>query len=276
METFRRCRIGAPSDALKVVGIWARAHADLQPEFAVDFYQANRRIYRKLARHVVWQYREHLDQLEEKYLVMPDGSCALPVAYTLSYGYWVEKRINAWIDILDARLDNDQLDGDQRVSWLLARAQAEEIRRSPGGRFLMSRERSLAGLGWIQEATMVAESEPARLRVYQEMAARFSVDERLDAAGAMLDKAATRCTSGPSVKLLAKWRAELGELSQAFQVRHEAQETFAQQAYADRLKRRHQTALDRGDSQAVMRYEQLLTKAGAANDQHKSRSEALQ
>jgi hypothetical protein len=263
MELYHRCRLGGPGEAVQLAGQWAQAHADEQPQFAADFYFNNRRAYRTLADRMVWQYPAHLEQLADGYLELPDGGCCLPVAYTLTYGYWGQKRLATWIDQLDARLEDARLSGDARVNWLLARAQAEEIRHSPASPYWLTRERSLAGLAWIQEATLVAESEPVVLRAHQELSARFTAREQLDGARQMLAKAEQRCTSAPSAQLLATWRGELDGLNQAFQERHQQRESLARQAYLDRLNKRHQAAAARGDSRAASGYERLLNETGS-------------
>ena len=137
---------------------------------------------------MVSQYPAHLDRFDQDYLILPDGQCVLGVAYTLAYGYWVGGRIEQWVDRLEARLADEQLTGDRRVNWLLARAQAEEIRRSPPYEHWLTVDRFLAGRGWIEEACLVAQSEPVRLRAYRELAARLTAEERLDAAQRMLDR----------------------------------------------------------------------------------------
>ncbi|MHB9081935.1 MAG: PA14 domain-containing protein [Pirellulaceae bacterium] len=263
-NVYSRCRIGAPEEALHVLGLWAQSHCDETPALAADFYAADREVYRGLAEKLVWQYLPHLEALEQAYLQLSDGRCSLPVAYTLSYSYWTQGRIGEWIDKLDARLSDEQLSGDRRVNWLLARAQAEEIRQSPPQRHWVTMDRWLAGRGWLEEATLTAQSEPVRLRAFQELAARLAANEQLTAAGSILDQAGQRCTSGESVAALNQRRSELDTLSGVFQARHEHQEALAREAYVGRLKVRHQRAVAGGDQAASSRYEQLLTKAGAA------------
>ena len=126
-SVYSRCRFGAPDEALQVVGLWAQLHSDESPVLAVDFYLANRRVYRELSRQMVSQYPAHLDRFDQDYLILPDGQCALGVAYTLAYGYWVGGRIEQWVDRLEARLADEQLTGDRRVNWLLARARPKRF-----------------------------------------------------------------------------------------------------------------------------------------------------
>ena len=174
---YSRCRIGAPEESVAVVGLWAQTHADQGPVLDVDYFAANRGVYRELARKLGSQYAPHLEALQQEYLVLADGRCSLPVAYICAYGYWDQGRIEQWIDQLEARLANEELTGDARVNWLLARAQAEEIRTSPAYQYWFTQDRFVAGRGWIEEATLEAESEPARLRAFQELAGRLTVDE---------------------------------------------------------------------------------------------------
>jgi hypothetical protein len=121
-------------------------------------------------------------------------------------------------------------------------------------------DRFLAGRGWLEEATLVAQSETVRLRAFQELAARQTVEQRIAAANKVLDEAAQRCGSAESVAALAQWRQELDGLSQAFQERREREEALIREAYAQRLRTRYQRALDRGDSQAAARYQDLLAE----------------
>ena len=202
---YSRCRIGAPDQSVQVVGLWAQAHADDAPVLSVDYFLTNRGVYRELARKMGSQYPPHLQALEQEYLVLADGRCSLPVAYACAYGYWDQGRIEQWIDQLEARLANEELTGDTRVNWLLARAQAEEIRTSPAYQHWFTQDRFVAGRGWIEEATLVAQTEPARLRAFQELAARLTVDERLAAArpdprssGAALHECGRRLRRWPS------------------------------------------------------------------------------
>jgi len=64
---------------------------------------------------------------------------------------------------------------------------------------------------------------------------------------------------------LTQWRGALDTLATAFEAKHAHQETVAHAGYVARLQKRHQTALDPGDSQAAARYAQLLADAGANN-----------
>ena len=111
----------------------------------------------------------------------------------------------------------------------------------------------------------MAQSEPVRLRVYRELVARLTVDERLPAARKLVDEAAKRCSSAESTTALAQWRSELDALDQALQARRQRQEAEAQDAYVQQLRSRHQQAVAQGDEAASTRYQELLSAAGGAS-----------
>jgi hypothetical protein len=236
-------------------------HPDAEPEFGAS-YMENRQPFRDLVEAMVWQYRPHLDLLEEHYLEMPDGGCCLSVAYIVGYGHQIEGRIKEWIEKLETRLDDDAVTGDRRVNWLLARAHAEEICKSRGGRHFTTLHRSLAGQNWIEMACLAAQSEPVRLRAHKELAVRLVASERLEGARQWLDFAATRFSDAASTEAIAAWRQQIDEVAADFQQEHQAAEEAAQQAYIERLRQRRQRASDAGNNQMVGHYEQLLTAAG--------------
>ena len=259
---YSRCRVGAPDESLQAVGRWAQAHADETAILRADFYDVNRGVYRELSRKITWQYRPHLEMLERDYLILPDGRCALPVAYVLSYAYRDLGRMPQWIEKLEAQLADPQCDGDKRVNWLLARAQAEEIRHGAPEQHWFTTDRFLAGRQWIEEAALMAETEAARLRVYKELVARQLVDERVATARKLTDDAAKRCTSPESAAAIAQWRMELTAAEFAITQRHAAHEAAVQAAYVDRLRARYQQAQASGDEAASQRYRDLLSAAG--------------
>jgi len=265
IELYTMCRFGTLDGALAIFGRWAQAHADQLPVLDANFYRANRQPYRHMARMILWQYAPHRQQLEENYLTLADGSCALPVAYTLAYATWNQGQITRWIGTLDARLAGDQLSGNVRAAWLLARAQAAELRHTPADRFCRTLEHYLASQPWLQEATLVAQSEPVRLRGYLQWAARCAGKENLAGARHVFALAAQKCTSSTSSATLTEWRGTLDRVATAFAAKHARQEAVARAAYVTRLQKRRQTALDRGDSQAAARYAQLLADADAGS-----------
>ena len=123
--------------------------------------------YQLLADAMASQYPPHRQLLGQANLKLPNGGCCLPVAYILSYVVLEEGQIGVWISRLKKVLDDGSITGDPRVDWLLALAQAEEIRRASTQmkrRQLWLDHRLLAGLGWLDTAHLEAQSEPVRLR----------------------------------------------------------------------------------------------------------------
>jgi hypothetical protein len=264
LEFYWNCRGADLDGSLAVLGEWAQLHPDAEPEFVLPFEQ-NTKPYAALIKAVVWQYRPHLDALEEDYLALPDGGCCLPVAYILTEGYLGKERIGEWIEKLDARLDENSLSGDRRVNWLIARAYTEEIRSSRGGRYflLSTQHRLLAGRQWLEEAILISQSEPVRLRAYKEIATRLAAEGHFDQARGLLIGLGNRLSRGPSAAAVAGWRKEVDRMEMGFRQRRDEAVARSDNLYIENLRARHKRALESSNTEAARRYEQLITAAGA-------------
>jgi len=123
-------------------------------------------------------------------------------------------------------------------------------------------ERLLAGLGYLQEASLVAQSAEVKRRVYREMIARYGAEERLDQASELLERARNVLTGPDASATLAAWQARLEELGQEATLRRQQQEKLAQQAYLERLRERYHKAVASEDESGAARYRSLLSEAG--------------
>jgi hypothetical protein len=263
-QLYQACWVDSPDTALQLVCKWAQQHPEAEPQFTTDMYRPNRREYYVLGYAVTWQYPAHLALLEPNYLVLTDGSCCLPIAYTLAHSYLMKGRIDDWVKRVDERLKDNTLTGDRRVSWLLARAQAEEIRFCGAVGRASPPYQYLAGQGWLEEACLTAASETARLRAYKELAVRLASQEQIDAARKQLDKAAAKASSAASTASLAAWRQDIDQVAAAYAEMHKKQTAAAEQGYWDNLRTRRQQAISVGNQAAVSQYDQIFSDAGIA------------
>lgn len=168
---------GAHREALDVLGNWMELHRDMLPRLAItpqQFFSRNRSRFMYANIPLLWQHAESFEWLEQDYLETEDGSCCLPVAYILAYGYQKQGKILDWIGILDERIASNEVTGDAKVNWLIARAMAEEVRRSPADRHQHIVADVSAGMEFIQEAMLVARSPEAKTRTAGERIARLA------------------------------------------------------------------------------------------------------
>ena len=259
---YATARFASPETALELLGAWIELHPDAEPVFTLDYYDQNRRRYRNVCQLLAWQYPPHAEALQERYLAASDGSCRLSAAYVLAYCYVSRGRIAQWIDELDARLAKAELTGDRRVNWLLARAQAEEIRQSRPGQHFKTQDRFLAGRRWIAEAAEAAQSEAVRLRVCQELAARLASQEQLDAAREVIEAAQGSLSSSSSAEALAGWGREIDAPGRRAGLHRQQQAELADEAYRQRLGDRYRRAAQANDQGAMARYKDLIGQAG--------------
>lgn len=250
LRLYGPLRFGDEEAALDLLGTWMQARADVEPSLALDYFDANHRFYRTVALYLRFRGSgpELYQQFQDWFLEMPDGRCCLPVAYTTAYAHLFSGNIAGWIDALDARLQDESLKGDLRVNWLIARAMAEEIRRLPDERRYVGQPLVAAGLGWLDEAMLVAESPEANRRAVKERVVRLAAIRDWDAAEGELEGHAE----------LDDWGDRIAELKQQAADALARQEDEADAAYLAEIKRRKANAAKRGDAVAEARYTSMI------------------
>lgn len=266
-EFYQAFRFGAADKALDAFGTWATRHADWECELPVaesviDFDLDSRTAFRKLADCVTHEFPEHAARLQNEYLTLPDGTCCLPVAYTLAYSYLSRGEIDRWIEILASHLQESTSVGDRRVNWLLARAQADEIKQGTPKPYYVNHPRLMDGRVWIDEATLVAESPEVKLRAIKELASRLMALGRFGDARELLAKTAEDA-SGSAAAEIASWQQAVDDLEEARSVAQAEQAAAAQEAYLSKLRERRDRAAQNGDTGAVNRYQALIDAAGS-------------
>lgn len=264
---YRSFRIGATDEALEVLGDWTaqRAnHACELPDYVAQPGIDNemRKACRQLAICVTQEVPEQQARLRDEHLELEDGTCSLPVAYTLGYSYQSVGRLGEWIGLLKSRLDDPAIAGDKRVNWLIARAHAEEIRQGATEPFSQPKERLLDGRGWLDEALLVVQSPATKARIGKEIAARLAAMEQFAAAREILQKT----TAGVPAELAAEvveWRKAIDGFEAAVAQYRQDQVAEGKKGYAEALARRRDAAVARGDKQAAERYRNLIEQATA-------------
>lgn len=266
VEFYQAYRLGAPDSALDVFGAWAGRQADLTCNFTTDseFDADNRRMLAHMAMLTTLQLPSHAMRLQNEYLQMADGRCSLPVAYILAASYHGRGRLHEWTAYLDDRLSNKSLGGDQRVNWLIARAEAEEIRYLPQeldielGVHVHSR--ALDGRGYLDQALQAAQSPTVKTRVAQEIVARLVWGSQFQAAHDLLTQTASSLPSDQQ-EILTALQTQVSSLMASQQEATKDQAAAAREAYVSTLRKRRDQASARGDTAAVSRYSGLINAA---------------
>ncbi len=263
-EIYQIFHPGADVEATDMAGSWMQLQGVWEPTFATDFYAANRRTFEALGQHFAFDYSPGMATLEDDYLTYSDGRCCLPVAYTLAYAHACLGQLENWIVDLDARLAEESLTGDERVDWLLARAQAEEIRGDPPQRYGMLPERHHAGSRWLDEASRTAQREPVRLRLYKERLTRAGAANQREAVAELLADAKEQCSGIESQGALARWEEELSQVAQQADDDRTERESLALARHQGELQERFETAKKAKNEQAEIYYQQLLETTASA------------
>jgi hypothetical protein len=259
---YQSFRMGAPDQALSVFTLWASQQANLASGFSTDpvFEGDARDAFRKMALYTTLELPTQWTQLQSGSLQMPDGSCCLPVAYTLAVSSLGRGKLADWTASLDTRLSDAALTGDLRVNWLLARSFAEEIRLSAPSLYLPLTSRALAGRSFLDQANQAAQSPAVKVRVLNEISARLVWGQQYSAAQTLLQQASNSLPSAQQA-VLANWEREIGTLAAAAAQAQQNQAAGAQQAYLNTLKQRRDQATAQGNTALVNRYNTLINAA---------------
>lgn len=263
VNLYQCFRFGATDEALRVFGKWAQQQADWQPSMSTDpiFEGENRDWFRKMGICVTQELPTEVARLQSDYLELPDGRCCLPVAYSLAYSYLGRGKLDDWIAVLSARLNDQSVTGDKRVNWLLARAHAEELRDSQADPYAVPTIRVLNGRGYLDEGLLVFETSPVKVRIAKEIAARLVSTQQLSAAKSFLEQTANSLPEADRAQVLI-WHQEIEAMEGALAQSQQAEAAATQDAYLKNLRKRRERANASGDTAAVERYDALINAAG--------------
>jgi hypothetical protein len=143
------------------------------------------------------------ERLLEEHLEREDGSCNLMVAYCVGMAAVFDRKSEQMIAVMEERLGNSELTGDARATWLLARAFLEEV--NVGGM-----PRPGRGLDFLEEASLVAESNEMQFRILQEIVARYGAAGIVKRAMPLLDNAEGRFPKYATE--ITAWRRQLADI----------------------------------------------------------------
>jgi hypothetical protein len=268
INTYLMFRAGAEKEAVDFLGKWMQHQAPAEPRFAADFVTSNRKRLLELgSEFLTFEYPAGRQQMEEGYLEYPDGKCCLYAAYTLAYAYAYAGQLDAWIEKLTARLNNESLVGEKRVDWLIARAHAEEIRGSKPEPYKMLQERPLAGWVWLDEASLYAKEEATALRVVLEKLTRLASVDPKGKAMDLLAQARDKYTSTDAEQLLADYEEDILDAAEEFDAAPARQAEAAIAAHYAELERRMEEAAATEDYETAGRYQEKIELYQAQQEQ---------
>ena len=265
VNLYRAYRMGSTETALDVFGQWAKQNASIECELppsiqAQGFDFGNRKAYHTMAMSAVKEMPSHVGRMQNEFLELPDGSCCLPVAYTLGYSYLMQDKLDEWIALLEAKLAQNTLTGDRRANWLIARAHADEIRLGTHDPFTLVVDRPMDGRDHLDLAYLTAEDPDVKLRITKEIVGRLAATAQFDMARSMLDKAAGTA-SADRASDIAGWLDSVAKLQEEYAAAEAASADNVKKSYIESLQRRRDKAAADGNTKAVSRYDAMIKEA---------------
>jgi hypothetical protein len=268
VEFFEAFRIGTPDKALTVFGTWAARQPDASAALAAGrvFDRETRSSLAKMAILTTQQLPAQTSHLQQEFLQLPDGRCSLPVAYTLTFSFLGRGKLSDWIATLDAKLADPTLNGDLRVNWLLARAQAQEFTRPGQYQYPFNAPYPsfwpISGRQYLFQAFNAAQTPAVKARVAKEIAAHMTIAADFQGAKDLLGQAANSLPDAQK-SVLTGWQQQIDGLVAGQAQESQAQVSQANTAYLRRLQARRAQAASQGDATAVSRYDTLINAASS-------------
>ena len=191
------------------------------------------------------QLRQHVTDAE--------GAPRYSIAKMLAWAYAYTGKMESWLAYLDQKVG--QTTGDRKASWLIARAYAQAVRSGRG-------YVPVAGETWLKQALEASATKPMKLVCVRILATDYAIARYEDKAKELIGSVKGQFAEGPEAAELALIEKSVEERVADIRRRAEAHEQrapeAAKQAHIAELKRRLAKAQDKGDTQAVQRYERLL------------------
>jgi hypothetical protein len=230
-------------EQLDLLGEWAlarpqpRTQAGQFPGWGDGYYQKlNTDFYWLIGKFMQGPYWDDVEQLCEQYLERSDGECSLAIAYAAAFATRNEcfrrrdrRHSQRFYDLLQKQLDNKNLEGDQRVTWLLAMAFADESIGAPTPHPRPYTQH-------LVEARLVAKSPDYQFWATQEVGARLASLGATRELEALLEKAPV--TSNQQREMIARWREVAPEVERINEARALKDLKDSEQALVKELERR--------------------------------------
>jgi hypothetical protein len=247
-----------PNDEhIDLLGEWAlarpqpRTEAGEFPGWGDGFYQKlNTDYYWLMGRFMHGPYAGDADTLCDRYLARPNGDCNLAVAYAAAYAYRLNGTIEKFLARLNEHINDNSVQGDKLVTWLIARAFAQGA--MPGN------PQPLAGFSDLDSAYISAETPDYKFWTLQEMVARLSSHNKADRAKALIQENEGRFKSPDQQQAMAAWVVKADELAARYAEQPAEQAKANKAAYIAELERRRAKAIATGDNASASRYGDLI------------------
>jgi hypothetical protein len=184
------------------------------------------------------------DEALEESCTLPSGECNLTMIYILTNAGKSNGKVADVIQKIDDVLADEEIQGDVRMTWLLAKAYAVEVGLSqivrPG-----------RGLEELREAFSSAESNEYRFWALQEIVARLMTVERNDEAQSLIDSLKNQFSEPEKQESMTGWLTVGEELKPLYQERQQQSRNNSLTGLVTELNRRGDQMLNSGDTTAA-------------------------
>ena len=235
-----------------------RYEIGILPGSGEGFYETiNTEFYWLIGNFLQGPYWSDVETLWADHLRLPNGECNLRIARATAYAAFHATKSDQIRERLQQGASEPGLGGDQRATWLLAKGFAEEV-------MVAGSPQPMRAIDFVEEASLVAESEDYRFWALQELVARLGSVGETERASQLVDEKGGAFTSAQHQQEMQRWRDELTTVASVYTERENTPDTTSLESYIAELERRLAKANERGDTSRAARYQALLQSANNA------------
>ncbi|MDR1479540.1 MAG: hypothetical protein LBJ00_11430 [Planctomycetaceae bacterium] len=194
-----------------------------------------------------------IDDLIQNYLELENGNCNLTLAYILIWACKENNLTSRILERIEEAVKNEDISGDQQMTWLLAKAYAEEVA-------VPSTIKPGRALSVLQYAMLVAESNDYRYWALKEIVARLITVNQKEKAQSLIASTKKQFSNEKQVEELELLLVHADDVEKAHEKSREYRQKRSREDYLKTL-RQHQTqAKQKNDTKRLEQVQKTIKK----------------
>jgi PA14 domain len=199
---------------VELLGAWAATNDPPRHEAGTLVYWQYEAANMQGYFHIGWAfngpYAAYLDALLDQHLTSANGECNLHIARAAAFAMHRAETTYKLRERLRQALQNERLTGDQRATWLVARAYVDSCISSS---YIPRIERAFP---YLEEALLVAESPAHRFWMLEETATRYASIGMPDKVDELVERYGASFSAPTEQAAMAAWKGQARTMAEGY------------------------------------------------------------
>jgi hypothetical protein len=209
--------------------------------------------YRRVGR--LWSKSDvaEIDDLIQNHLELENGDCNLTLAYILIWACKENSLTSHILERINEAINNKDISGDQKMTWFLAKAYAEEVAVTP----IIKPGRAISEL---QHSMLAAESEDYRYWALKEIVARLITVNQNEKAKSLITGAKDQFSDVKRVEELELLLVHADEVEKTHEKSREDRQKRSREDYVKTLHKHQTDAKQKNDIKRLEQVQKTIKK----------------